>query len=115
MDKTIWIISREIMLSYVMPNELDDFIQHDKCPVLLACLDMLRNRSQKGVLNRISHRFGNNLQICVIDVEYINVMEKKFRIKGTPSYVLLRHGKERDIFLGSADENDLKVFIEHCL
>ena len=96
----------------VEPGNFEREITTEKKPVLLVC--MPRNEQFFEVLRiveRIAQRCGQKLKVCLLKEEFITPFKERYDVLGTPTFLILVKGKERNRLLGLADEETLMHFI----
>jgi hypothetical protein len=85
-------------------------------PVLVGCLHKnFEYKEQVEALQNISQTFGDQLEIFLLDVPLINAFMQKFRIFGTPTFLILLAGQERGRLLGQTKSEDLRNFVLRIL
>jgi hypothetical protein len=101
------------MIAVVDPKKLNDILVTEIRPVMVVCLDVKTGiRKFKTLLGEVSDTCLNDVKICVLDAEYVNVMKEKFNIYGTPSVSFCQQGKGKDTFLGQMNSYDLMSFLK---
>ncbi len=76
----------------------------EKKPVLLLCMSRDEEfPKQLRVIENIAARYGEGLKVGLLEEEFIETFKKDYCIVGTPTFLLLVEGKERDRILGLAD------------
>ncbi|MDM8549334.1 hypothetical protein QUF72_04615 [Desulfobacterales bacterium HSG2] len=103
------------MIAIVDPNQLNDILATEVRPVIVVCLDIKTDIGKfKTLLSEVTDTCLEEVRICVLDAEYVNVMAK-FNIHGTPSASFCHKGKGKDTFLGQMDSDDLVFFLKKNL
>ena len=88
---------------------------HAGGPVLLACLnDEQADTGQKKALLELV-RDEQDLRVVRADQGNLHAFQTRYRLLGTPTYVLFFGGKERERMLGMTDASRLKHFVSHAL
>ncbi len=96
-------------------NFKKEVIEEEK-PVLMLCI--LRSTGfyeQIDVLKNISMDNSEMLKGCMLEEEFVRAFSKKFRIRGTPTFLLFNKGKENGRMLGHADLESLTEFVSQTL
>jgi hypothetical protein len=100
-------------------NALTDFEVGDseaQKPVLVGCLHKnFEYKEQVEALQTIEQTFGEQLEICLLDVSLIKAFMQKFKIFGTPTFLILLAGKEKGRLLGQIRSEDLREFVLRIL
>ncbi len=87
-------------------------VVNEKKPVLLMCMPVDYDFShQLDLLEQISVQHGHCLKVGFLEESYIDRFKGMYNIKGTPTFILLREGREQDRSLGLADEQMLLELI----
>ena len=90
---------------------LENFEQEviaEKRPVLLLCMQRDEEYpKQLKLMEDIAERYINELKVCVLQEETIEPFKKSYSILGTPTFLIMREGKERRRMLGLADQETL--------
>ncbi len=96
------------------PIGMDNFdfeITAEKRPVLLACIRRDDEyREQTEVLESISRRYGDELKICLLNEDFIEIY-RKLGIVGTPTFIIFYEGREKGRMLGKVDREKLSSFV----
>ncbi len=104
------------MLSFLSPYELNEILEKESRPVLTACLkENSTSHTQRDVLEHISQIYGEKLKICLLEADFLELMEEKFDIHGTPAFVFCFQGKKREVLLGHIETEDMRAFIKRNL
>lgn len=103
-------------MHYISAELFSSEIQHEKRPVLLACLHHDEHEaSQMNILHELSGRFESQVRIFIIDGEREKVVMRQYRISGTPTFLLLYNGTEWDRSWGRSDFSSLQSFLQRNL
>ncbi len=73
------------------------------------------NHKERAALDALAGRFGPQLRIAVAELAHSPEYRNKYRILGTPTFLLFTQGAERDRILGKVDERTLQGFICQAL
>jgi thioredoxin-like negative regulator of GroEL len=86
----------------------------EKRPVLLLCMPRDEEfPNQLKVLEDIATKYSQELKVGVLEEGLIEAFKKNYSVIGTPTFLLLVEGKERDRMLGIADREMLTNLISH--
>jgi thioredoxin-like negative regulator of GroEL len=106
-------------LSLLVSIGLEDFqrqVIEERRPVLVACIHLDSEfKEQREALEGVSRFYGEALKVCLLDEDSIGALREKLGIGGTPAFVILYGGKERDRMLGKVDSDTLRVFVLRAL
>jgi hypothetical protein len=81
-------------------------------PILVGCLHKnFEYKEQVEALQHILQNFGEQLEIFILDVSLLNAFMEKFKVFGTPTFLILLAGKEKGRLLGQTTSDDLKDFV----
>jgi thioredoxin-like negative regulator of GroEL len=96
----------------IRPQNFEQEVVLEERPVLLLC--MPRDEEffkQVKVLEEAAETHGQALKVGVLEDEFIERFRQDLGIRGTPTFLILVHGKERGRMLGLADHESLADFI----
>ncbi len=102
----------ESPVRFVGPENFEREITTEEKPVLLVCVP--RNEQFFEVLRiveRIAKRCGQKLKVCLLEEGFIRPFQERYGVFGTPTFLILVKGEERNRLLGLADEETLMHFI----
>ena len=68
-----------------------------------------------GLLNELGQEYADRLQIFKINVEESPNTSEQYRIRGVPTLVFLRHGREIDRAVGLLPLNPLRAKLEQLV
>jgi hypothetical protein len=86
--------------------------RREKPMLLMACVHRGEEmEEQKNVISDVSREIGSCLDVCVMDEEQDRLILKKYRIGGTPTYILFSDSEEKARLLGKVDARTLLHFI----
>jgi len=101
------------MIPFVNPHSLNEYLEEEEQPVLLACIEKDRDfLKHRNILEDISQMYAGKLRVCLLSGEYMNLMNKKFEIYGTPAFVVCHRGKRKSMLLGKTDMDEMKSFVQ---
>lgn len=104
------------MFTKIRFNNIDEELVKEKRPVLLACVHPDESyKEQMKTLEIVSEIFGGALKICVVTSDSIQAVYRTYGIEGTPTFLILNSGREKDRLLGQADSKALTAFIRRIM
>ena len=104
------------MLESIGLNDFQCRVMQESRPVMVACIHLDSEfKEQTEALEGVSKFFGEALKVCLLDEDSIEAWREKFVIGGTPAFVILFGGKERDRMLGKVDSDTLRAFVLRAL
>jgi len=104
------------MLKTMEPQAFDVELQSGGEPLLVAFLKRNdRFRSQYKALDEASGQYSGKLRCFLYDTDYLDVAMNRFRVKGTPTFLLFSKGREVDRLIGESDRATLEDFISSAL
>lgn len=93
----------------------DNFTQeviNERQPILLLCMARDDNfRLQINLIEKIYQNYKGFLKLGLLEEAFIATFKKNYKVVGTPTFLILNEGKERNRFLGLADEQSLMDFL----
>lgn len=92
-------------------------IMSEKKPVLLLCMPRDDQfAKQMDIVTQTVAKYEAPIKIALLDESFIGSFKKKYRVPGTPTYLILKEGKEISRSLGLTDEQMLRTLItDACL
>lgn len=85
-------------------------------PVLVGCLHRHCDyQKQIEALQKMSESFGEQLDIFLLTIPTLKVFMEKYRVLGTPTFLILVAGKEQGRLLGQSKSEDLRDFVLQTL
>ena len=96
----------------IRPENFEQEVIAEKKPVLLLCMprdEELPN--QLKVMEDIARRYGQELKVGVLQEEFIEAFKREYGVVGTPTFLMLVEGKEKNRMLGLADRETLTDLI----
>jgi 3'-phosphoadenosine 5'-phosphosulfate sulfotransferase (PAPS reductase)/FAD synthetase len=85
-------------------------------PILVAYIHFGFNfNKQIQVVKQVSEMLNGKVSIYLLDDTFINSFSARYRIYGSPTFLLLKKGVEIDRLLGEVDENTLFMFLTRNL
>ncbi|MBF0121146.1 MAG: thioredoxin family protein [Desulfobacterales bacterium] len=86
-------------------DNIDELFIEQK-PILLVCLQHDRaNKKDLEILEKISETFSESIKICIASLDSMKAVIEAYDVKGTPTFLLLKDGKEHNRILGEVDSN----------
>ncbi len=99
----------------IEPQAFETELQNGDEPILVAFLKKNeRFLEQSRVLERASS-VHPKLHCYMYDVDYLDMGMERFKVKGTPTFLLFAGGKEVDRLIGDSDQDTLDEFIRSAM
>lgn len=99
-------------ICYISKTNFKREVVDEERPVLVLCMPVDYDfGDQVEMLKRISHLYGNNIKVGLLEEPFIDKFKHRYDVKGTPTFLILRNGLEQDRSLGLADEQMLLELI----
>ena len=67
------------------------------------------------ILEKLSHHFGDVLDMYFIDQEIPSSLKEQYNIEGSPTFLMFRHGCEKGRILGYTDNISLSRLIKNAI
>lgn len=102
----------ETLVRLIRPENFEREVIAEKRPVLVLC--MFRDvefAGQLEILETIAQQYGQDLKIGFLEEEFIEAFKFNYNILGTPTFLILKNGKEKKRLLGLTDLKTLTEFI----
>lgn len=71
--------------------------------------------NQTNVLNGACSEMGHLLHCFVYDTDYLDTAMERFKVKGTPTFLLFADGREINRLIGETDSESLEEFVQMSL
>jgi len=109
-------LSEKKKIKTLEPQAFDLELQNSREPLLVAFLKRnARFRGQSDVLNDASNEYRNQVSCYLYDADYLETAKERFRVKGTPTFLLFSGGREVDRLIGESDRETLDDFIRNAI
>lgn len=102
-------------IHFIDEDNFEAVVIREQRPVLLLC--MPRDQQFDGqikVLTETAARYAGRLKVGLLDEGFIGPFKKKYRVLGTPTFLVLQEGREKNRLLGLADEPMLEGLIREA-
>lgn len=102
----------ETLIRLIRPENFEQEVAAEKKPVLLLCMhrdDEFPN--QLKAVEDIATKYREGLKVGLLEEEFIDAFKKRYRIVGTPTFLLLVEGEEKGRLLGLANHRMLTNLI----
>ncbi|MDD4241319.1 MAG: thioredoxin family protein [Smithellaceae bacterium] len=107
------------MESWICSIRPDNFAQEviwETKPLLIICLAQDDGFSrQLAVLREIAEKYEKVIKVGLLAQDSVEICKKKLKIIGTPTFLLMKEGREIDRILGVTDKEALTHLIERHL
>jgi len=104
------------MVTTIGLDSIKTELLNENKPVLVACISSdVFFAEIKQTLENISYRFAGVVKIYLLNQNSLNAFCAAYDIDGTPTFLIMNHGKELDRFMGEADESTLVAIIQSIL
>jgi thioredoxin-like negative regulator of GroEL len=104
------------LISLIRSNNFEQEVIMENRPLLLLC--MLRSEGfteQLEVVEAIARKYSGKLKVAYLHEQYIETFSRNYNVIGTPTFLILLQGKEKDRLLGVADDKMLSDLISHTI
>jgi len=108
-------LEQNTMVEVLEPQRFDVELQGTSLLLLAFLKRNERFRSQTDVLTRACSGFGYPLECFVYDFDYLDTAMERFKIKGTPTFLLFSEGQEVNRLIGETDSESLEEFVRSSL
>jgi hypothetical protein len=93
-------------------EHIETVLNDERGMVLLACIRTDAGfRSAMQVLDTVAVFSGPDLLVCCATEDLLPYLERRFGIAGTPTHILLSHGRVLDSLMGRTSAQNLISFI----
>lgn len=95
-----------ISIQHVTADTCGSLIADEDRPVLLLCMHRDEEFSrQMRIVESVALRFKDSITAVCMDEDALASFKNYFSIRGTPTYLLLRKGREVNRFIGLVTED----------
>ncbi|MBU0996153.1 MAG: thioredoxin family protein [Proteobacteria bacterium] len=67
------------------------------------------------IIKNVAASYNDILTVCMVSEEFLERFSQRYDVKGTPTFLFYRNGKERDRILGFTDRESLIAFLTRNL
>lgn len=104
------------MIKTLEPQSFELELQSSEEPFLVAFLrHNERYSSQATALDGASQDFADAMRCYLFDTDYLETAMDRFKVKGTPTFLLFSKGREVDRLMGETDRETLDDFIRNAI
>lgn len=104
------------MVKTIEPQAFELELQSSREPLLVAFLKRNeRFRKQSAVLDDASRDYADRVHCYLFNADYLDTAMNRFRVKGTPTFLLFSDGHEVDRLIGESDRETLDDFIQNSM
>jgi thioredoxin-like negative regulator of GroEL len=94
------------------PQAFDVELYSSHEPLLVAFLKRnARFSGQSKVLDDTSREYRDRVNCYLYDADYLDTAMERFKVEGTPTFLLFSDGREVDRLMGESDRDSLDDFI----
>ena len=100
----------------IRPDNFTEEVILEPKPLLIICLAQDDGFSrQLTVLQDIARRYEKEIKVGLLAHDSLEICKKKLQIVGTPTFLLMKEGREIDRILGVSDKETLTHLIDRHL
>lgn len=104
------------MFKTIEPQAFELELTSSPEPFLVAFLRRNeRFRTQTDALDGASEDFADSLRCYLFDADYLDTAMDRYKVKGTPTYLMFSGGQEVDRLIGETDRETLDEFIANAI
>lgn len=104
------------MVKSIEPQAFDMELQSSREPFLVAFLKKNeRFLNQSRALDKASMDSEGKVRCYMYAVDYLETGMQRFKVKGTPTFLMFANGHEVDRLIGESDRETLDEFIRNAL
>lgn len=104
------------LLTIIGLDNFNRLVLAEEKPILLLCMPRDSSfSSQVEDLERLQHEFENVLKVCFLEEEFLGAFMERYKVLGTPTFLVFSNGDERERLLGQVSQRDLKLFVHQAL
>jgi len=112
-------MERKIDFETLCPVGLDNFssdVLGEVRPVLLLCLSKDASlEAQISEAEKVHQAYWRSLKTCLLKEDFLGAFMERYRVRGTPTFLIFSNGEERQRLLGKSSYQDLQQFIVQTL
>lgn len=106
----------ESWIRSIRPDNFNEEVILEKEPLLIVCLAQDDGYTrQLKVLQYIAERYEKEIKVGLLAQDSLEICKKKLRIIGTPTFLLMKEGKEIGRVLGVSDQETLTHLLDRYL
>ncbi len=104
------------MVKSIEPHALDMELQSSSEPFLVAFLKKNeRFLNQSRALDKASEDSAGKVRCYMYDLDYLDTGMQRFKVKGTPTFLMFADGREINRHIGESDKETLDEFIRSAI
>jgi thioredoxin-like negative regulator of GroEL len=104
------------MVQRIRPENYHQEVVAEKKTVLLLCMPRDEEfPEQLEIVEEIARMYAGELKVVLPDEDSVEAFKKAFSMAGTPTFLILREGKEVFRMLGLADLAAARKFVDRVL
>lgn len=104
------------MVKTIEPQAFEVELQGSPSPLLVAFLKRNeRFAHQAKALERMESAHGDRVRCFLFNSDYLGPAMERFKVKGTPTFLLFDHGLEVDRLIGESDDDTLDEFVRNSI
>jgi thioredoxin-like negative regulator of GroEL len=106
----------ETLVSLIRSENFEREVISENKPVLLLCMPWDGEfPKQLELIEEIARMHSQELKVGLLQEEFIESFRENYGVLGTPTFLILKEGKEKRRLLGHADQETLMELIQSCL
>lgn len=104
-------------ISFIGEHNFEAAVVGEVKPLLLMCMPRDDQfAEQVNIVMEAAAKYVGRLKVGLVDESFIGMFKKRYHVLGTPTFLILSQGREKNRSLGLADEQTITALIsEVCL
>lgn len=103
-------------LRQIINANLDQVLHGEQQPILLACIRQDERYPELiHMLENIAHSLSDHLAVCFATDELVPLFMERYTFDGTPTFLILSHGRIQGSLLGMTSTTGLIRFTQETL
>ncbi len=104
-------------IHFIGEHNFETAVVGEEKPLLLLCMPRDDQFAQQvNIVMETAAKYDGRLKVGLVDESFIGPFKKRYNVLGTPTFLILEQGREKNRSLGLADEQMLTALIgEVCL
>jgi len=99
-------------ISFICSDNFMQEVINEIRPLLVLYMTMDENyNDQLELIEKMSKDYSGLLKFGLLEEAFLSAFKKLYKVAGSPTFLILSEGRERNRFLGLADEQTLTDFV----
>ena len=104
------------IVTHITADMMASVLEEEGEPVILACIrNDVNLKENLAVLDTVAAYVGPSIRVCYATEELFSMIENRYQVTGTPTFLIIKQGKLLDSLLGKTTAQNLMHFLKNTL